>query len=107
VVNQKAAGNFTVDVLTLLGASGTSLELLRQLVPIELKHGDKNLLDEIIVTVFVAKFLAIKHPGQKSQWDLVVQKAWAWVKKEARKIGGDGVNINWETVGGQVMAAKV
>jgi hypothetical protein len=69
-----------------------SIEQLRRCIPQEASKGDRSILDQILITVFVCKVLEAKFKDQQLQWDLVAKKAMVWVKKETKKMG---VEIDW------------
>ena len=49
---------------------------------------DKSLLEQIVITALVCKYLESKFPDQNAKWDLVVKKAQTWIKKNAKNIPG-------------------
>ena len=48
----------------------------------------QNMNDQFLVTAIACIYLSNKCGAQRTQWELVVKKAIAWMKKEGQKIAG-------------------
>jgi hypothetical protein len=78
------------------------LDRLLQYVPEELKKEEK-IVEQIMATLFVCTLLTEKYNGQQAQWGMVARKATAWITKVTKQIVGDGVNIDWNSIGKKLM----
>jgi len=95
VLQQKAAGNFSVDALKLVGGS---IDQLRARIPDPLKSLDAALLEQILITAFICGVFTTKYSSQSDQWNLVEKKALAWIKKEIKKAYPELADFDWSSL---------
>eukprot|EP00026_Physarum_polycephalum_P002556 Phypoly_transcript_02563.p1 GENE.Phypoly_transcript_02563~~Phypoly_transcript_02563.p1 ORF type:complete len:905 (+),score=178.71 Phypoly_transcript_02563:1-2715(+) len=86
VMKQKAAGNFTVDVLAEAPVPNLSIEKLRANTPESLKSVPADILDQVLVILVICGLFQKRYAGDREQWELVEKKGITWVKKECKKL---------------------
>jgi len=91
ITAQKASGNWVLQDL-----SKISKETIRLRIPSNIIGSTKNEEIEILwMTAIAIVYLMKVFKNQQVNWDLVVDKARKWIKKQEKKIGIN-VPFDWE-----------
>jgi len=88
IMKQRAAGNFSEDVLACIGK--ITVADLHTNIPNAIAN-QSSALDQVLIASFVCGVLRSKYAAYEDQWTLVEKKAQNWIKKNY--VGGD--TLDW------------
>jgi len=88
ILQQKSAGNFPIEVLTLLPFNTPqTVDTITKFLNDRVSTIAGAL--EIFITAIVVQYFILRCKDSEAYWDLVASKSKTWVGKECKKIGLD------------------
>jgi len=91
IMAQRANGSWNLRQIDSL-----SVDSIRKSFPqsISMKVDEESLV--LWMTAIVVTYLTTQFPSQNVNWDLVVEKARKWMKKEEKRLGASSP-VDWES----------